>query len=29
MAENTVQQEVVMEQNDIYVALFIPEEKRN
>ena len=29
MAENTVQQEVVMEQNVINVALFIPKEKRN
>jgi hypothetical protein len=29
MAENTVQQEVVMEQNVIYVALFIQKEKRN
>jgi len=27
MAENTAQQEVVMEQNVIYVALFIPKEK--
>ena len=29
MAENTAQQEVVMVQNVIYVALFIPKEKRN
>jgi len=29
MAENTAQQEVVMEQNVLYVALFIPKEKRN
>ncbi len=29
MAENTVQQEAVMVQNVIYVALFIPKEKRN
>ncbi len=29
MAENTVLQEAVMEQNVIYVALFIPKEKRN
>jgi len=29
MAENTVQQEAVMEQNVIYVAHFIPKEKRN
>ena len=29
MAENTAQQEAVMEQNVICVALFIPEEKRN
>ena len=29
MAENTVQQEAVMGQNVIYVALFIPKEKRN
>ena len=29
MEENTAQQEVVMEQNVIYVALFIPKEKRN
>jgi len=29
MAENTVQQEAVMEQNVIYVALLIPKEKRN
>jgi hypothetical protein len=29
MAENTAQQEVVMEQNVIYVVLFIQKEKRN
>ena len=29
MAENTAQQEAVMEQNVIYVVLFIPKEKRN
>ena len=29
MAENTVQQEVVMEQNVIYVVLFTQKEKRN
>ena len=29
MGENTVQQEAVMEQNVIYVALFIQKEKRN
>jgi len=29
MAENTVQQEAEMEQNVIYVAHFIPKEKRN
>ena len=29
MAENTVQKEVVMEQNVIYVAIFIPKEKKN
>ena len=29
MAENTAQQEAVMEQNVIYVALFIQKEKRN
>ena len=29
MAENTAQQEAVMEQNVICVALFIPKEKRN
>jgi len=29
MAENTVQQEVAMEQNVIYVALFIQKEKKN
>jgi hypothetical protein len=29
MAENTVQQEVVMEQNVIYAVLSIPKEKRN
>jgi len=29
MAENTVQQEAVMVQNVIYVALFFPKEKRN
>ena len=29
MGENTAQQEAVMEQNVIYVALFIPKEKRN
>ena len=29
MAENTVPQEAVMEQNVIYVVLFIPKEKRN
>jgi len=29
MVENTAQQEVVMEQNVIYAALFIPKEKRN
>ncbi len=29
MGENTVQQEAVMEQNVIYVALFIRKEKRN
>ena len=29
MAENTAQQEAVMEQNVLYVALFIPKEKRN
>ena len=29
MAENTAQQEVVMEQNVTCVALFIPKEKRN
>ena len=29
MAENTVQQEAVMEQNVIYVVLFTQKEKRN
>ena len=29
MADNTAQQEVVMEQNVICVVLFIPKEKRN
>jgi len=29
MAENTAQQEAVMEQNDLYVVLFIPKEKGN
>ncbi len=29
MAENIAQQEAVMEQNAIYVVLFIPKEKRN
>ena len=29
MAGNTVQQEAVMEQNVIYVALYTPKEKRN
>ena len=29
MAENTAQQEAVMEQNVIYVVLFIQKEKRN
>ena len=29
MAENIAQQEAVMEQNVIYVVLFIPKEKRN
>ena len=29
MAENTAQQEAVMEQNVICVALFTPKEKRN
>ena len=29
MAENTVQQEAVMEQNVIYVELYIQKEKRN
>ena len=29
MAENTAQQEAVMEQHAICVALFIPKEKRN
>ena len=29
MAENIAQQEAVMEQNVLYVALFIPKEKRN
>jgi len=29
MAENTAQQEAVMELNVIYVVLFIPKEKRN
>jgi len=29
MAENTAQQEAVMEQNVLYVELFIPKEKRN
>ena len=29
MAENTAQQEAVMEQNVLYVALFIRKEKRN
>ena len=29
MADNTVQQEVVMEQNVFYVVLFIQKEKRN
>ena len=29
MAENTVQQEAVTEQNVIYVVLFIPKEKKN
>ncbi len=29
MAENTAQQEAVMEQNVIYVVLFIQKEKKN
>ena len=29
MAENTAPQEAVMEQNVIYVVLYIPKEKRN
>ena len=29
MEENTAQQEAVMEQDVIYVELFIPKEKRN
>lgn len=29
MAENIAQQEAVMEQNVLYVELFIPKEKRN
>ena len=29
MAENSAQQEAVMEQNVIYAALFIPKEKGN